>query len=67
VSEPHHSRPPWLVRIFGPAGPVGAGCVLDSEHVVTCAHVVSAAKSAHHGDDGITVKMSWTPESQPDE
>lgn len=64
MSEPDHSRPPWLVRIFGPAGPVGAGCVLDSEHVVTCAHVVSAAKSAHHGDDGIDLDFPFVDHGQ---
>lgn len=34
---------PWHVRIMGAHGPVGAGVLVDSRRIVTCAHVISRA------------------------
>ena len=34
---------PWHARIKGPEGPVGAGVLVDSRRIVTCAHVIAAA------------------------
>lgn len=34
---------PWHARIMGPGGPVGAGVLVDSRRVLTCAHVIAEA------------------------
>ena len=34
---------PWHARIMGPRGPVGAGVLVDSRRIVTCAHVIGEA------------------------
>jgi len=34
---------PWHARIMGPQGPVGAGVLVDSRRIVTCAHVIGEA------------------------
>ncbi len=34
---------PWHARIMGPEGPVGAGVLVDSRRIVTCAHVIGDA------------------------
>ncbi|HEY6787035.1 MAG TPA: trypsin-like peptidase domain-containing protein [Trebonia sp.] len=33
----------WHARIIGPQGPVGAGVLVDSRRIVTCAHVIRDA------------------------
>ena len=35
----------WHARIIGPQGPVGAGVLVDSRRIVTCAHVIRDALS----------------------
>lgn len=40
----NHGCEPWTVRVLGASGAcVGAGMLLGTDHVLTCAHVVSAA------------------------
>ena len=34
---------PWHARIIGPQGPVGAGVLVDSRRILTCAHVIGEA------------------------
>ena len=34
---------PWHTRIMGREGPVGAGVLVDSRRIVTCAHVIGEA------------------------
>src|SRR4051794_13480127 len=44
-SVPRRRRPPqWRVRLLDTAGQiVGAGVLVDGDHVLTCAHVVTKA------------------------
>ena len=60
-----------LVRILSPdrKTPVGAGCVVTDQHVVTCAHVVAEALGFHAtegGKEGVTVPLDFAFSSDHD-
>ena len=64
-----HDGLPWQVRIgrrSNPAESVGAGVLIDAQHVLTCASVVGAALGVEIGSvappDGVPVELPMLPE-----
>lgn len=61
-------RPPWLVQVDGGGGAVGAGTLIDTDLVLTCAHVVAGAlgtdfRSAEAPAGSVSVTLCHVAES----